>query len=242
MWVSKCCFTVGCTRKKFTKIRFWKFLAQAPSWCPHNQKRSIEFNTSWIWNSTDNSIHSQPITLAFAASRIMSSDDDSINNHYISEEEEPPKKKRKAKKDPNKPKRNMSAFFLYSNANRARIKEENPGIAFGSVVSAERLSTRVLCVYVFTVWLIGDVDTSTDRDSYSGVWGAFSASSEALTCLAACLVNMALVPSWPYYCVYARNIIRIVFTVSDYERPHLLYRGGDPPYFHREAIQMVPIA
>jgi len=63
----------------------------------------------------------------------MSSDDDSINNHYISEEEEPPKKKRKAKKDPNKPKRNMSAFFLYSNANRARIKEENPGIAFGSV-------------------------------------------------------------------------------------------------------------
>lgn len=81
----------------------------------------------------------------------MSSDDDSINNHYISEEEEPPKKKRKAKKDPNKPKRNMSAFFLYSNANRARIKEENPGIAFGSVVSAERLSTRVLCVYVFMV-------------------------------------------------------------------------------------------
>lgn len=82
----------------------------------------------------------------------MSSDDDSINNHYISEEEEEaPKKKRKPKKDPNKPKRNMSAFFLYSNANRARIKEENPGIAFGSVVSAKRLSTRVLCVYGFMV-------------------------------------------------------------------------------------------
>ncbi|GFH44976.1 hypothetical protein CTEN210_01450 [Chaetoceros tenuissimus] len=62
----------------------------------------------------------------------MSSDEDSLNNHYISEDEAP-KKKRKAKKDPNKPKRNMSAFFLYSNANRARIKEENEGIGFGEV-------------------------------------------------------------------------------------------------------------
>ena len=64
----------------------------------------------------------------------MSSDEESDNNHYISEEEEPVVK-RKKKKDPNKPKRNMSAFFLYSNANRSRVKEENPGIAFGQVVS-----------------------------------------------------------------------------------------------------------
>lgn len=64
----------------------------------------------------------------------MSSDEDSINNNdYVSEEEEPVKKKRKPKRDPNKPKRNMSAFFLYSNANRARIKVENEGIAFGAV-------------------------------------------------------------------------------------------------------------
>jgi hypothetical protein len=64
----------------------------------------------------------------------MSSDEDSINNNdYISEEEEPVKKKRRPKKDPNRPKRNMSAFFLYSNANRSRIKEENEGIAFGAV-------------------------------------------------------------------------------------------------------------
>jgi len=62
----------------------------------------------------------------------MSSDEESDNNHYISEEEEPVVK-RKKKKDPNKPKRNMSAFFLYSNANRTRVKEENPGIAFGQV-------------------------------------------------------------------------------------------------------------
>jgi len=71
----------------------------------------------------------------------MSSDEESTNE-YESEEEQgseeeveevPKKRKTKPKKDPNKPKRNMSAFFLYSNANRARIKEENPGIAFGKV-------------------------------------------------------------------------------------------------------------
>lgn len=70
----------------------------------------------------------------------MSSDEESVVNQYISDEEDVAvaKKKRRGKKnkDPNRPKRNQSAFFLYSNANRARIKEQNPGIAFGEVVSA----------------------------------------------------------------------------------------------------------
>lgn len=43
------------------------------------------------------------------------------------------KKKRKKAKDPNKPKRNMSAFFLYSCANRATIKSENPDATFGNL-------------------------------------------------------------------------------------------------------------
>jgi hypothetical protein len=66
----------------------------------------------------------------------MSSDEDTVNS-YESEEEivEAPKKRGKKTKDPNKPKRNMSAFFLYSNEHRARIKEENPGVKFGQVVS-----------------------------------------------------------------------------------------------------------
>ena len=81
----------------------------------------------------------------------MSSDDESSGSYESdvaeeladesSEEEEvvkPVKRKAptKPKKDPNRPKRNMSAFFLYSNANRPRIKQENPEIAFGQVVSA----------------------------------------------------------------------------------------------------------
>merc|ERR1711935_596532 len=51
------------------------------------------------------------------------------------------KKRGKSKqKDPNRPKRNMSAFFIYSNAHRQRIKEENPDIKFGEVARA--LSTE----------------------------------------------------------------------------------------------------
>ena len=45
------------------------------------------------------------------------------------------KKKKKKKKDPNAPKRGLSAFLLYSNANRSRIKEENPEAKFGDIVS-----------------------------------------------------------------------------------------------------------
>jgi len=67
----------------------------------------------------------------------MSSDEEDVDS--ISEEEEvvveKPKRRRKKKKnkDPNRPKRNMSAFFLYSNANRARVKEENPEAKFGDI-------------------------------------------------------------------------------------------------------------
>lgn len=43
------------------------------------------------------------------------------------------KKKKKKKKDPNAPKRNQSAFFLYSNATRAEVRATNPDLAFGQV-------------------------------------------------------------------------------------------------------------
>jgi hypothetical protein len=45
----------------------------------------------------------------------------------------------------------MSAFFLYSQANRPRVKEENPEAAFGEIVS--RVSTRVLIALLLeSVW------------------------------------------------------------------------------------------
>lgn len=42
-------------------------------------------------------------------------------------------KKKKQKKDPNAPKRNMSAYFLYSIAARPIVKEENPEATFGEI-------------------------------------------------------------------------------------------------------------
>ncbi|KAI9097363.1 high mobility group box domain-containing protein [Phlyctochytrium arcticum] len=41
--------------------------------------------------------------------------------------------KTRAKKDPNAPKKPMSAFFFYSKENRERIKQENPDITFGLI-------------------------------------------------------------------------------------------------------------
>ena len=42
---------------------------------------------------------------------------------------------KRKKRDPNKPRRNLSSFILFSNANRDRIKEQNPGTNFGKIVS-----------------------------------------------------------------------------------------------------------
>jgi len=42
-------------------------------------------------------------------------------------------KKKKTKKDPNAPKRNMSAYFLYSTFIRSQVKKENPSASFGDI-------------------------------------------------------------------------------------------------------------
>ena len=51
---------------------------------------------------------------------------------YVPMEEEGGRKK-KAKKDPNAPKRNMSAYFLYSMHARPQVKEDNPEATFGEI-------------------------------------------------------------------------------------------------------------
>merc|ERR1739844_121019 len=43
------------------------------------------------------------------------------------------KRKRRAKKDPNKPKRNLSSFFIYSNEVRDTVKAQNPDAKFGDI-------------------------------------------------------------------------------------------------------------
>merc|ERR1711865_1143967 len=57
--------------------------------------------------------------------------------------EDSPKKK-KPKKDPNKPKRAHSAYIIYSNENRERIKKENPTASFGDVARLVSASYKKL--------------------------------------------------------------------------------------------------
>jgi len=42
-------------------------------------------------------------------------------------------KTEKRKKDPNAPKRGLSAYMFFANDNRDKVREENPGIKFGEV-------------------------------------------------------------------------------------------------------------
>eukprot|EP00546_Thalassionema_frauenfeldii_P017618 CAMPEP_0178900124 /NCGR_PEP_ID=MMETSP0786-20121207/3297_1 /TAXON_ID=186022 /ORGANISM="Thalassionema frauenfeldii, Strain CCMP 1798" /LENGTH=121 /DNA_ID=CAMNT_0020571089 /DNA_START=206 /DNA_END=568 /DNA_ORIENTATION=+ len=69
-------------------------------------------------------------------------DDNEEEDSEEEEEEEetakpaPKKRKgRKKKKDPKKPKRNMSACFLYFQASRPQVRAENPDAKFADIVS-----------------------------------------------------------------------------------------------------------
>lgn len=53
-------------------------------------------------------------------------------NDYVPVEE-PGGKRKKAKKDPNAPKKNMTAYFLYSMAARPKVKEDYPEAGFGDI-------------------------------------------------------------------------------------------------------------
>lgn len=53
--------------------------------------------------------------------------------HYVPMDDPTGGKRKKAKKDPNAPKRNMSAYFLFSVHIRPSVKDENPEAAFGDI-------------------------------------------------------------------------------------------------------------
>merc|ERR1712238_394223 len=73
-------------------------------------------------------------------------------------------KKRKGKdKDPNKPKRNLTSYFLYSNANRARIKEENPELGFGELAKAISVEYKALDPKEKKIW---EKKSATDKIRY----------------------------------------------------------------------------
>ena len=74
-----------------------------------------------------------------------STKDDNDDDDDDDDEDEPTttskKGKSKPKKDANAPKRGMTAYFMFMNENRSRIREENPDAPFGEIVSSWRYVT-----------------------------------------------------------------------------------------------------
>jgi len=62
-----------------------------------------------------------------------------------SDSDEPKSRAKKKKvKDPNKPKRNQSSFFLYSNEVRSTVRTENPSAKFGDIAKIISVQFRAL--------------------------------------------------------------------------------------------------
>jgi high mobility group protein B2 len=73
------------------------------------------------------------------------------------------KKAKKAKKDPNAPKRNMSAYFLYSVANRADVKTNNPDASFGDIAKIISQQFKALSEKERAKW---DAKAEADKTRY----------------------------------------------------------------------------
>jgi hypothetical protein len=62
-------------------------------------------------------------------------------------------KKRRAKKDPNAPKRGLSAYMFFSQAHRKVVQEENPEAGFGKRLPAVTRFLNYRILTVFTAFL-----------------------------------------------------------------------------------------
>lgn len=72
-------------------------------------------------------------------------------------------KKKKQKKDPNAPKRNMSAYFLYSVHIRPTIKAENPEASFGEIARMISAKFKELSEDERKEW---DLKAGADKERY----------------------------------------------------------------------------
>ncbi|EEQ32729.1 Non-histone chromosomal protein 6 [Microsporum canis] len=81
----------------------------------------------------------------------------------------------KKKKDPNAPKRGLSAYMIFANEQRAAVREENPNITFGQVgkVLGERwkaLSDKQRVPY--------EEKAATDKQRYEDEKAAYNSRQE----------------------------------------------------------------
>ncbi|GKT89611.1 structure-specific recognition protein [Colletotrichum tofieldiae] len=72
--------------------------------------------------------------------------------------------KKRAKKDPNAPKRGLSAYMFFANEQRENVREENPGISFGQV------GKILACPY--------EAKAATDKKRYEDEKQAYNAEQE----------------------------------------------------------------
>jgi len=85
---------------------------------------------------------------------------------------EPGGRKKKAKKDPNAPKRNMSAYFLYSMYARPQVKKDNPEASFGEIARLISEQFKKLSDKERKKW---DKKAAEDKERYQKEMAAYNA-------------------------------------------------------------------
>ncbi len=86
-----------------------------------------------------------------------------------------PTKKGKKKRDPNAPKKPMTAFMLFSNEMRSKLKEENPDLSFGDLAKLvgqkyKELSSDQMAIY--------EVKVKKDKERYNNEMANYDAPSD----------------------------------------------------------------
>ena len=92
--------------------------------------------------------------------------------HYVPMDDPTGGKRKKAKKDPNAPKRNMSAYFLFSVFIRPTVKEENPEAAFGDIARIISAQYKTLKTDERAKW---DAKAAIDKERYQQQMEAYRA-------------------------------------------------------------------
>ncbi|KAL7455599.1 hypothetical protein ACHAWC_007149 [Mediolabrus comicus] len=104
-----------------------------------------------------------------------SKESESRNNS--NEEQSSKKNKKKKAKDPNAPKRNVSAYLHYSSAKRGDVKESQPDLSFGEITKVVTASWKALSVEERVPW---DEKAAADKKRYEDELAAYKDSEQAL--------------------------------------------------------------
>lgn len=83
--------------------------------------------------------------------------------HYVPMDDPNGGKRKKAKKDPNAPKRNMSAYFLFSVHIRPSVKDENSDASFGDIARIISAKYKALDEDERKVW---EKKAAADKERY----------------------------------------------------------------------------